>query len=192
MIFLLRQLWLEWPNCCSLFFFSYFIKIFSFSPLYLLWLLALYCGLHVFLSYRSNFLPFVLIKPLGQFSYCLLLGHRFESSPLCLLWHLLTLWNSGLSNVDADRYGVIIHCRTLRLAWNLYSWFSLVFYDNAFCVLQLAATCAQKLCNIGIFCYCVMLLLIKVRFCVSHLLPSLDLSDPVSVPLHYIHQNARI
>ena len=124
-------------------------------------------------------------SPSVNFSYCPLLGHRFESSPFCQLWHLLALWNSGLSNVDADRYGVIIYCRTLRLAWNLYSWFSLVFYDNAFCVLQLAATCAQKLCNIGIFCYCVMLLLIKVRFCVSHLLPSLDLSDPVSVSLHY-------
>ena len=68
----------------------------------------------------------------------------------------------------------------------------LLFYDNAFCVLQLAATYAQKVCDIGIFCYCVMLLLIKVKFSVSHLLPLLDLSDPVSVPLHYIHQNARI
>merc|ERR1712240_486618 len=59
-IFLLRQLWLEWPDCCSALFFSYFIKIFSFSPLYLLRLLALYCGLHVFILYRSIFLPFVL------------------------------------------------------------------------------------------------------------------------------------
>ena len=39
-------------------FFSYFIKIFSFSPLYLLRLLALYCGLRVVLSYRSILLHF--------------------------------------------------------------------------------------------------------------------------------------
>ena len=100
-------------------------------------------------------------SPSVNFSYCLLLGHRFESSPFCQLWHLMALWNSGLSNVDVDRYGVLSHCRTLRLAWNLYSWFSLVFYDNTFCVLQLAATYAQKVCDIGIFCYCVMLLLIR-------------------------------
>ena len=42
----------------ALLFFSYFIKIFSFSPLYLLRLLALYCGLRVVLSYRSILLHF--------------------------------------------------------------------------------------------------------------------------------------
>ena len=156
-------------------FFSYFIKIFSFSPLYLLRLLALYCGLRVVLSYRSILLHF--------FCY---FGPRSFS-------HIVHSWGIGSNPVPFVKFDIWWRLEIVALAMWMwtdmeylvivapYGWRGIyildfrLFYDNAFCVLQLAATYAQKVCDIGIFCYCVMLLLIKVRFSVSHLFPSMDL-----------------
>ena len=84
-IFLLRQLWLEWPNCCSTLFLAILLKYLAFPP-------CTCCDcLHYIVVYMFSFRIgqfFCLLcyfSPSVNFSYCPLLGHRFESSPFCLL-----------------------------------------------------------------------------------------------------------
>ena len=190
MIFLLRQLWLEWPNCCSTLFLAILLKYLAFPP-------CTCCDcLHYIVVYVLSFhigqfyCIFFAILALGHFSYCPLLGHRFESSPFCQLWHLLAPWNSGLSNVDADRYGVVFI--VAPYGWRgIYILDFLLFFmitHFVYCYWQL-----HVLRNYVILAYFATVSCCSYQgqvLCIA--LASLIGSVCTSAPLQYIHQNARI